>query len=181
MKSFLGIREISNYASTESFTPRIPSHRTQSDNPENAKPKIDIETRETAFSLLGAIENQPKIVGGALDGYRMIGIPDLDVVCIEKYETNSRRGIIPATNNATYVLPYQQAEYYARNCNKSDLRDADCVIAVNHSKNWAKRIIDACIALNPKSKDKLKQGKSYSDEVQYIIDSVRTNYEENSR
>lgn len=172
-------RVVSNYASSETGEHRPHMPPAPPGTPSEAK--IDVEAREYAFSALGALDNQPRIVGGALDGYRMVGIPELDVVILEKFEVNSRKGMVAATNNATYILPYQQAEYYSRNSNKSDLRDADCVITVNHTKNWAQNLVKGIIELNPKTKEKLKSGKSYTDEVQSIIDDIRKNYEDNTR
>lgn len=89
----------------------------------------------------------------SLDGYQLLIFPDKGVAVLEKFfETIHRSGkieykkdtegnLIPAIDNATYVLPIEKAVEYATKKNKKDLRKIESGRAtVYHVRNWVKNL-----------------------------------------
>lgn len=103
----------------------------------------------------------------SLDGYQVIIIPDKKVAVLEKfyevtrnkegnveYKKDEQGNLIPAVENATYIIPIGMAKDFCEKKNKQDLIKSPYVRRVSHTMNWVKNIETKIKQLNPKSEFK---------------------------
>ncbi len=120
----------------------------------------------------------------SLDGYQLLIIPDKGVAVLEKFfETTHKDGevvykrdkngdLIPAIENATYVLPIEKAVEYATRKNKKDLRKIKKGRAtVYHTKNWVINIEAAMEEIAP------QYAKFSPDKTQEWAATIKDDYE----
>lgn len=128
-------------------------------------------------------ENEGK--KNSLDGYEIFIIPDKKIAVLEKlyevtrdkdgkieYKTNKEGKLIPAINNATYVLPIEMAKELVEKRNKSDLIASPYVRKANHTLDWVTNLESKMRAVNPSIEFDKKNTKHWSD-------FIRKNYTEN--
>lgn len=123
---------------------------------------IDPEERKRYFQSIGAVK-KVKIRGenfikdnenniskkNSLDGYELFIIPEKRVAILEKlYETTrdkkgnieykkTKQGkLVPAVENATYVIPIEMALEFAKKKNKKELIESPDVRRVSHTMEW---------------------------------------------
>jgi hypothetical protein len=120
----------------------------------------------------------------SLDGYQFLIFPDKGVVVLEKffetthengevvYKKNQEGQLIPAIENATYVLPIERAVEYATRKNKKELRKIkDGRATVYHTKNWVKKLEVAMKEIAP------QYAKFAPVKTEYWADVIKRDYE----
>ena len=120
----------------------------------------------------------------SLDGYQLLIFPNKGVAVLEKffetihkdgkvvYKKNKEGQLIPAIENATYVLPIEKAVEYATRKNKKGLRKIKNGRAtVNHSKNWVKNLEAAMKDIAP------QYAKFSPSKTNYWADVIKRDYE----
>ena len=99
----------------------------------------------------------------SLDGYQLLVFPNKGVAVLEKffetqhtkdgkveYKTDKEGNLIPAIENATYVIPIEKAVEYATRKNKKGLRQMkNGMYTIYHSANWVKYIEKAMKRIAP--------------------------------
>ena len=152
---------------------------------------IDPQLRAKYFEDIGGVKsifiNGSRLINdeegknkkNSLDGYQLLVFPDKGVAVLEKFfETTHKDGkvdfkrdengdLIPAVENATYVIPIEKAVEYATRKNKKDLRSMKRgAITVYHSRNWVKQLEAAMKEIAP---EYAKFSKNKTDEWTQII------------
>ena len=128
-----------------------------------------------------------------LNNYLIIPIEKYGLVAFEKFESE----------NALYVMPYQQADYFLHGhmdlLNPSDFRnqvhslfhdpkfrskktlhEMDSVKIINHTKHFWKNAIDAMTELSEEARQDIKPNGKYIPTVKNYIDDMRERYNYNS-
>lgn len=154
------------------------------------KDKISLETRKEVLEILGGDTNTAIIQGNdsSLNGYTIVAFEDDGLVVFENFEKS---------NNATYIMTYQQAAYFMENTRiansvlndkdvkvnytgtKTELRDTENVRRKLHSKHWAKNVADSIIDLSDDAKNRLKPNGKYLKQAKDVMDKSREEYERN--
>lgn len=150
---------------------------------------IDPELRLEYLKSIGAIK-RVKIKGeiaiqdertgkskkklNSLDGYELLIIPDKKVAVLEKfyevtrdseghivYKTNQNGELIPATENATYILPLDMAKDLIESRNKKQLIKLPYVKRAFHIPTWSSEIESKIKSMNPEAKFDKKKSEEY--------------------
>ena len=165
---------------------------------------IDSEERKKYFQSLGAVK-KVKIRGesfirdsesnvvkkNSLDGYELYVIPEKRMAILEKlyettrdkngkieYKKNKEGKLIPAVENATYIIPIEMAADFARKKNKKELIESSDVRRVSHSMEWVSNLESKA-----KSLMKIRGVEVEFDEknTELWAERIRQNYIENKR
>lgn len=109
-------------------------------------------------------EENGLIKRNSLDGYQLIIIPDKKVAILEKfyevtrnkegnveYRKDENGNLIPAIENATYIIPIGLAKDFCEKKNKQELIKSPYVRRAAHTMNWVKNIESKIKVLNPKA------------------------------
>lgn len=121
----------------------------------------------------------------SLDGYEVFIIPDKKIAVLEKlyevsrdekgnlsYKTNKDGKLIPAINNATYIMPIEMAKELTEKRNKSDLMKSPYVRRANHTLDWVSNLEAKMKTINPSIQFEPKNTKFWGD-------FIRKNYLDN--
>lgn len=100
----------------------------------------------------------------SLDGYQVIIIPDKKVAILEKfyevtrnkdgnveYKKDEKGRLIPAVENATYIIPIGLAKDFCEKKNKQELIKSPYVRRASHTMNWVTNVESKIKVLNPKA------------------------------
>lgn len=133
--------------------------------------------------LKDAPENRGK--RNSLDGYELFIIPSKKIAVLEKlYETtrdkngnmvyrkNQKGELIPAIENATYVMPIEMAKEFVENKNKKDLIRSPYVERAMHTADWAISVERSIKKIRPEVEFNKENSKKWNERV-------RQNYKKN--
>lgn len=101
----------------------------------------------------------------SLDGYQLVILPDKKVAILEKfyeverdkddnivYKKDKDGNLIPAIENATYIIPIGMARDFATKKNKQQLINSRFVRRAAHTLNWVENVESKIRELNPEAK-----------------------------
>ncbi len=107
-------------------------------------------------------EEKGKKKYNSLDGYELLLIPDKRVAILEKfyevtrdkeghmqYKTDKKGNFVPATENATYLLPIGIAKELVEKRNKKTLMESKHVHRSFHKIGWVKSVEKNMLKINP--------------------------------
>lgn len=159
---------------------------------------IDPEVRMEYFKSLGAVK-KVKIKGesfiadseenrgkrNSMDGYELFILPAKKIAILEKlyettrdkdgnivYKRNDKGELIPAVENATYMMPIELAKEFAETKNKRELIQSPYVERTYHSSAWVENTERKMMKLRPEIQFDEKETKKWAD-------LVRENYRKN--
>ena len=114
----------------------------------------------------------------SLDGYQLIIIPDKKVAILEKFYEVTRNNsgdveykkdkngmLIPAVENATYIMPIGMAKDFCEKKNKQELIKSPYVRRTSHTMNWVMNLESKAKVLNPKAEFKKENTKIWSEKI----------------
>lgn len=152
---------------------------------------IDPDVREKYLISIGAvkklkIKGQPLLKDtessdekkNSLDGYEIYIVPDKKVAILEKlyevtrdergnvvYKKDSQGNLIPALNNATYIVPIEMAKEFAEKKNKQELIKSPYVERANHSLAWSTNMESKIQKINPEVVFEQKNSKTWAEKI----------------
>lgn len=152
---------------------------------------IDPDLREKYLINIGAvkklkIKGQPLLKDNessdekknSLDGYEIFIVPDKKVAILEKlyevtrdeqgnvvYKKDAEGKLIPAVNNATYIVPIEMAKEFAEKKNKQELIKSPYVERANHSLAWSTNIESKIQKIVPEVEFDEKNSKIWGEKI----------------
>lgn len=127
----------------------------------------------------------------SLDGYEMFIIPSKKIAVLEKlYETtrdkagniqyrkNKNGELIPAVENATYIMPIEMAKEFTEKKNKKDLIKSPYVERSMHTADWAINTQRKISKIRPEVEFDKENTEKWSKR---IIENYKANKEKNER
>lgn len=150
---------------------------------------IDPQVRINYLTTLGAVKklrvkgetflkDSPENKGkrNSLDGYELFIIPSKKIAVLEKlYETtrdkngnmvyrkNKKGELIPAVENATYIMPIEMAKEFAENKNKKDLIRSPYVERAMHIADWSISVERSIRKLRPEVEFNKENSKKWNE------------------
>lgn len=161
---------------------------------------IDPEKRMRYYVSIGAVKKL-KIRGetlirdgngsvtklNSLDGYELVLIPDKKIAALEKlyevtrdkdgnvvYKRTKEGKLIPAINNATYIMPIEMAKELSEKKNKSDLLRSPYVRRAMHTLGWVQNVQGKMQEINPDIQFNEQNTKEWDDKI-------KKNYRQNAK
>ncbi len=128
----------------------------------------------------------------SLDGYEMFIIPDKKIAVLEKlyevttdqegnmtYKRTEEGKLIPAINQATYILPIGMAKEFSQKKNKRDLIKSPYVRRANHSLDWVENMQSKMRVLNPEIEFHKENTRLWSEKIKqnYIENRDRREFD----
>jgi len=124
----------------------------------------------------------------SLDGYQLVILPDKKVAILEKfyeverdkddnivYKRDKEGNLIPAIENATYIIPIGMARDFATRKNKQQLMHSRFVRRAAHTLNWVENVESKIKEINPEAKfnkeNTAKWAKKISDNYKKLKES----------
>ena len=162
---------------------------------------IDPEIRKRYLKSIGDVK-EIKIKGNSLikddstspnkknslDGYQLLVLPDKKVAILEKfyeterdkddnviYKRDSEGNLIPAIENATYIMPLGMARELATGRNKQELIRSRFVRRASHTANWVQNIEEKIISLNERAEFNQRNTEDWARRVAENYRLLRVN------
>ena len=124
------------------------------------------------------IDEDEKTKKNSLDGYELFIIPDKKIAVLEKlyevktdtngdmvYRKDKDGKLIPAINNATYILPIGMAKEFAEKRNKRELIKSPYVHRANHSLDWVENMQIKMRIINPEIEFEKENTEVWRDKI----------------
>ena len=131
-------------------------------------------------------KEQKKI--NSLDGYQVVIIPDKRVAILEKFyevkrdkdgkivfRKNEEGKLVPAIENATYIIPIGMARDFATRKNKQELMRSRLVRRTAHTRAWVTNTESRIKDINPEAEFNPKNTKRWSRIIEKNYDDLSGN------